>query len=172
MCIQQLGYFLMSEFMWNQMASVIIELKWCCRNGLEKALVNEELYTGFMAANKRKIALLSLRQLFSLLLGKDNFHQIALLSSLFSLIRSMVAGLFLFTTWRDNKLHFLDFLCKYCKPPAYLQIILLQCSKKTIKSTCCQDMFEWCMPFENDDNNSSKDCFCEYDNNQSKNTFV
>lgn len=67
------------------MVSVILELKWPCRNGLDKTLINEEFYTGVTAGNKRKTLILSMWQLF-LLPGKDNFHQITLLSPSFTLM--------------------------------------------------------------------------------------
>lgn len=86
----------MNDFLWNQMVSVILGLKWPCRNGLEKALINEDLYTGITAANKRKNVLLSMWQLLSLLLGKDNFHQIILLSPPFTLMQSVAGGCFCF----------------------------------------------------------------------------
>lgn len=85
----------MNDFLWNQMASVILELKWPCRNGLEKTLINEDLYTGVRAANKRKNVLLNMWQLFSLLLGKKiTFTK--LLSPPFTLMKCVAAGCFCF----------------------------------------------------------------------------
>lgn len=78
------------------MTSVILGLKWPCRNGLEKALINEELYAGVTAANKRKNVLLRMWQLLFLLLGKNNFHQITLLSPPFTLMQSVAVGCFCF----------------------------------------------------------------------------
>lgn len=75
------------------MVSVILGLKWPCINGLDKTLINEEFYIVITAGNERKTVLLSMWQLF-LLPGKDNFHQITLLSPPFTLMQSVAVHCF------------------------------------------------------------------------------
>lgn len=101
----------MNDFLWNQMASVILEMKRPCVNGLERALTNEELYTGVRAANKSKKC--SSQHVAAILLAagqKDNYHQITQPSFHFDEMSSCWLLLFLSTMWTDNKLHFFDSL--------------------------------------------------------------
>lgn len=136
------------------MVSVILGLKWPCINDLDKTLINEEFYIVITAGNERKTVLLSMWQLF-LLPGKDNFHQITLLSPPFTLMQSVAVHCFcsfLPCGRIINRTFLIFFLLSISIPQHIYETFFSSIPRKKITSACCHGLFKWYTSFEHNGN--------------------